>query len=96
MLTQELKAHTPPQWQVRVRWYDGKVLGSIMPWPYQAAFDLWYDNAKRSDTLRDLCPPQNDRVWALLQPGDDIVLESTVGGKSMIEARVSCRMMMEG
>jgi len=90
-LTAELKAHTPSGWEVRVRWRDGALLASITPWPYQEAFDLWYDGAKLVEKIRALCPDRRDEVWALVGPDEDIVLEPTVGGKSAVEARVSCR-----
>jgi len=90
-LTEELKAHTPAKWEVRVRWRDGQLLASITPWPYQAAFDLWYDTAKLADTLTRLCPKPDEDIWKLIKPDQDVILEPTVGGKSGADARVSCR-----
>jgi len=90
-LTDTLKAHAPKGWEVRVRWRDGVLLASITPWPYQDAFDLWYDTGKLVERMRALCPDQAQEVWGLIAPSQDIVLEPTVGGKSAVEARVSCR-----
>src|SRR5438552_505728 len=36
VLTAELRAHAPANWEVRVRWRDGQLLASVTPWPYQA------------------------------------------------------------
>jgi hypothetical protein len=33
--------------------------------------------------------------WTLIEPGQDILLEPTVGGKSGVEARVSCRKALQ-
>ena len=41
ILTGELRAHAPPEWQLRVRWRDEQLTASITPLPYQVAFDLW-------------------------------------------------------
>lgn len=90
VLNAELKANTPTNWEVRVRWRDGQLLASITPWPYQAAFQLWYDSSKMADILNGLCPKQNEEIWKLLKADQTVVLEPTVGGKSMIEARVAC------
>ncbi len=89
-LSAELKAHTPANWEVRVRWRDGQLLASITPWPYQAAFQLWYNSSKMAETLNGLCPKPDEEVWKLLKADQTVVLEPTVGGKSMIEARVAC------
>jgi hypothetical protein len=56
VLADELKAHTPNKWELRVRWRDGQLLASVTPWPYQEAFNLWYDTSKLVDTLKDMCP----------------------------------------
>ncbi len=90
-LTEELKAHAPAKWDVRVRWRDGQLLASITPWPYQDAFALWYDTAKMADTLTGLCPKPGEAIWKLIKPDQDVILEPTVGGKTGPEARVSCR-----
>jgi len=94
-LTQELKASAPSPWEVRVRWRDGRLLASITPWPYQEAFKLWYDQTRLAETLRDLCPKQDAPVWSLIRPDEDILLEPRVGGKSGVEARISCRKVLQ-
>jgi hypothetical protein len=94
-LTKELKASAPSPWEVRVRWRDGQLLASITPWPYQEAFKLWYDQTRLAETLHDLCPKQDAAVWSLIKPDEDILLEPTVGGKSGVEARVSCRKLLQ-
>jgi hypothetical protein len=94
-LTKELKASAPSPWEVRVRWRDGQLLASITPWPYQEAFKLWYDQTRLAETLRDLCPKGDAPVWSLIKPDEDILLEPTVGGKSGVEARVSCRKVLQ-
>ncbi len=94
-LAKELKAGAPAPWEVRVRWRDGQLLASITPWPYQEAFKLWYDASRLAETLRDLCPKQDAPVWSLMKPDQDILLEPTVGGKSGVEMRVSCRKVLQ-
>jgi hypothetical protein len=74
-----------------VRWRDGQLLASVTPWPYQQAFDLWYDTPKLMDALASLCPPPGEEIWKLIGAEQDVILEPTVGGKSAVEARVNCR-----
>ncbi len=90
-LTRELKAHVPPQWQVRVRWRDGNLLASVTPLPYDTAFKLWYEPEKLHQIIVDLCPKPSEEIWTLIGAGQDVILEPTVGGKSGMEVRVSCR-----
>ena len=90
-LTRELKAHVPPQWQVRVRWRDGNLLASITPLPYDTAFKLWYEPEKLHQMIVDLCPKPTEEIWTLIGARQDVVLEPTVGGKSGVEVRVACR-----
>jgi hypothetical protein len=92
-LKSELAGKVPGNWQVRVRWRDGAVLASFMP-PFQEGFDLWYRPEVLLGRMRDLCPAPGDGIWHMLEPEQDIVLEPTVGGKSMLEMRVSCRELM--
>jgi hypothetical protein len=94
-LTKELKTSGPSPWEVRVRWRDGQLLASITPWRYHEAFKLWYDQTRLAETLRELCPKENAPVWALMKPGEDILLEPTVGGKSGVAARISCRKVLQ-
>ena len=91
MLTTELRTHAPAQWEIRVRWRDGQLLATITPWPYQDAFDLWYNMPKLLALLSNLCPAPTEEIWKLLQPTEDVILEPAVGGKSEVDARVSCR-----
>jgi hypothetical protein len=93
-LTRELKAHTPSQWLVRVRWREERLLASITPLPYDTAFQLWYEPEKLHQILVDLCPKAEEQIWTLIAAGQDVVLEPTVGGKSGVEAQVSCRSAM--
>ena len=89
-LKQELESKVPHNWQMHVRWREGAVLASMIP-PYQEGFDLWYQPDTLLQKMRDLCPASGDPIWHMLKPGEDIVLEPTVGGKSALEMRVSCR-----
>src|SRR5262245_48702533 len=91
VLTSELRAHAPDKWELRVRWRDGQLLASVTPWPYQKAFDLWYDTPKLIEALASLCPGPGEEIWKLIGAEQDVILEPTVGGKSAVEARVSCR-----
>jgi hypothetical protein len=90
-LTAEIKAHAPANWEVRVRWHEGQLLASITPWPYQDAFNLWYDSTKLADALAALCPKADGEIWKLIKADQNVVIEPTVGGKSMTEARLTCR-----
>jgi hypothetical protein len=91
MLTSELRAHAPAKWEIRVRWRDGQLLATITPWPYQAAFELWYDMPKLIAVLSELCPAPTEEIWKVLKTTEDVILEPAVGGKSEVDARVSCR-----
>ena len=89
-LRNHLKQKAPRHWQVHVRWRDGVLLASFMP-PYHEAFDLWYKPDRLLQKMSDLCPERGARIWDLLREGQDVVLEPTVGGKTTVEMRVSCR-----
>ena len=89
-LTNEVKAKIPPNWQLHASQRDGFILVSLIP-PTQEAFELWYNTDKQTATLQALCPPFDQAVWNLVGPDQDIVLEPTVGGKSVPDVRVSCR-----
>ena len=89
-LRNELGHKLPSSWQMHVRWRDGALLASFMP-PYQEAFDLWYRPEDLLEKMRTLCPDPDAGVWRLLRADEDIVLEPTVGGKTTLEMRLSCR-----
>src|SRR5262245_16675297 len=92
VLLGELKSKMPSKWEVHVRWRErDQLLATIIPWPYQEAFDLWYDRSKLARTLAALCPKADDPIWSLIDAKQDIVLEPTVGGKTGVAARLSCR-----
>jgi hypothetical protein len=58
--------------------------------PYQEAFDLWYEPDKLREKMLALCPPGDDAIWHKLAPGQNIVFEPTVGGKSTEAMRLTC------
>jgi hypothetical protein len=89
-LTNQLEQKVPSRWQMRVRWRDGVLLASFIP-PYQEGFDLWYQPDTLHQKMIDLCPDRKARIWGMLREDQDVVLEPTVGGKTTIEMRVSCR-----
>jgi hypothetical protein len=89
-----LKDHAPSEWDVRVRWRDGQLLATITPQPYQTAFELWYAPAKMIAALKDLCPGADAEIWSLVGSEHDIVLEPSVGAKTVPGTRVSCRKAM--
>jgi hypothetical protein len=92
VLVSELKSKMPSKWEVHVRWRErDQLLATIIPWPYQEAFDLWYDQSKLARTLAALCPKAGEPIWSLIEASQDVVLEPTVGGKTGPAARVSCR-----
>lgn len=95
-LVQELKEHAPSQWEVRVRWRDERLLATITPQPYQSAFELWYAPAKLAAALTGLCPGAGAEIWTLVGPEQDIVLEPSIGAKTVPGARVSCRKAKQG
>jgi hypothetical protein len=52
VLADELKSKMPPKWEAHVRWRErDQLLATIIPWPYQEAFALWYDQSKLASTL---------------------------------------------
>ena len=92
MLADELKSKMPSKWEAHVRWREGdQLLATIIPWPYQEAFELWYDRSKLTSTLAALCPKADEPIWSLIDAKQDIVLEPTVGGKTGGAAKLSCR-----
>src|SRR5262245_7151352 len=92
VLADELRSKMPSRWEAHVRWREGgQLLATIIPWPYQEGFELWYDQSKLESTLAALCPKADERIWSLINAEQDIVLEPTVGGKTGVAARLSCR-----
>ena len=89
-LKNHLEQKVPRHWQVHVRWRDGVLLASFMP-PYHEAFDLWYKPESLLQKMNDLCPERGARIWDMLRGDQDVMLEPTVGGKTTVEMRVSCR-----
>jgi hypothetical protein len=89
-LKNQLEQKMPRHWQVHVRWRDGVLLASLMP-PYHEAFDLWYQPESLLQKVGDLCPERGARIWDMLREDQDVVMEPTVGGKTTVEMRVSCR-----
>ena len=89
-LRNELEHKLPSKWQMHVRWRDGALLASFMP-PYQEAFDLWYRPTDLLGKMSALCPEPDAGIWPLLRADEDIVMEPTVGGKTTLEMRLSCR-----
>ena len=61
-LTVELKDHVPKQWQIHVRWREKQLFASITPWPYQEAFDLWYDTSRLAETMTPLSLPRTEKA----------------------------------
>jgi hypothetical protein len=66
------------------------LLASFIP-PYHEGFDLWYRPENLLEKINDLCPERGARIWDMLREDQDVVLEPTVGGKTTVEMRVSCR-----
>ena len=92
VLADQLRSKMPSKWEAHVRWREGdQLLATIIPWPYQEAFDLWYDQSKLARTLAALCPKADDSIWTLIDAKQDIVLEPSVGGKTGVASRLSCR-----
>jgi hypothetical protein len=89
-LKNQLEQKIPHRWQVHIRWRDGVLLASLMP-PYHEAFDLWYQPESLLQKVGDLCPERAARIWNMLREDQDVVMEPTVGGKTTVEMRVSCR-----
>ena len=90
IVAQNIEPKLPPHWQLHVSEREKILLVSLMP-PYQEAFDLWYDPQRQAAVLRQLCPAAGEEIWKLLGSDRDVVLQPTVGGKSVPEAQVSCR-----
>lgn len=89
MLSQEIAAKVPPDWQIHVTWREVQLVAFVTP-PYQEAFDLWYEPAKLHAAMLRLCPERNDVLWARLGPDKQIAIQPTVGGKSGDTMRLVC------
>ena len=85
----ELARKMPQNWQVHVSRRGGDLVAFLMP-PYQEAFDLWYEPGQLRERILALCPPDDDAIWHKLAPGQSILLEPTVGGKSAEAMRLTC------
>lgn len=90
MLQQELTGKVPRQWQVHVTWRDATLLAFVTPYPYQQAFDLWYDPEKLHASMLALCPATGDVIWTQLTSAQGIAVEPTVGGKGGEALRLAC------
>jgi hypothetical protein len=90
LLRDETLAKVPPNWQVHVSWRDNALVVFLMP-PYQEAFDLWYEPEKLRDKMLQLCPGPTDVIWAKLPADRDVAIEPTVGGKSAVAMRLTCK-----
>jgi hypothetical protein len=90
VLQQDMQAKLPPNWQVHVSERESHLLVLLMP-PFNQAFDLWYAPDQQQETVRDLCPGLDERIWDVLAPDHDVVLQPTVGGKTVPGMQFSCR-----
>ena len=88
-LEQEIARKVPQNWQVHVSRRGDGLIAFFMP-PYQEAFDLWYQPDQLREKMLALCPASNDAIWAKLAPGQNIMFEPTVGGKSTEAMRLTC------
>ncbi len=88
-LEQEIARKVPQNWQVHVSRRGDDLIAFFMP-PYQEAFDLWYEPGQLRDKMLALCPSSDDAIWRMLAPGQNILFEPTVGGKSAEAMRLTC------
>ena len=89
IVAQNIEPKLPPHWQLHVSEREKILLVSLMP-PYQEAFDLWYEPGQLREKMLALCPPGDDAIWHKLAPGQNILFEPTVGGKSTDAMRLTC------
>jgi hypothetical protein len=89
VLTQEIAAKVPSNWQIRVTWRDKQLLAFVTP-PYQEAFELWYEPEKLRATMLNPCPAKNGALWGRLGADRQIAVQPTVGGKSDDSMRLVC------
>ena len=88
-LEQEIARNVPQNWQVHVSRRGDDLIAFFMP-PYQEAFDLWYEPGQLREKMLALCPSADDAIWRQLAPGQNIIFEPTVGGKSAEAMRLTC------
>ena len=88
-LEQEIARNVPQNWQVHVSRRGDDLIAFFMP-PYQEAFDLWYEPGQLREKMLALCPSADDAIWRKLAPGQNIIFEPTVGGKSAEAMRLTC------
>jgi hypothetical protein len=88
-LEQEIARKVPQNWQVHVSRRGDDLVAFFMP-PYQEAFDLWYEPDRLREKMLALCPSSDDAIWQMLAPGQNIMFEPTVGGKSAEAMRLAC------
>ena len=88
-LEQEIARKVPQNWQVHVSRRGDDLIAFFMP-PYQEAFDLWYEPGQLREKMLALCPSNDDTIWRMLAPGQNIMFEPTVGGKSTDAMRLTC------
>lgn len=88
-LEQQIAPKVPQNWQVHVSQRGDDLVAFFMP-PYQEAFDLWYEPGRLREKMLALCPSSDDAIWQKLAPGQNIMFEPTVGGKSAEAMRLTC------
>ena len=88
-LQQEIAGKAPQNWQVHVSRRGDDLVAFFMP-PYQEAFNLWYEPDQLREKMLSLCPAGDDAIWRKLAPGQNIMFEPTVGGKSALAMRLTC------
>ncbi len=86
---QKMARKVPQNWQVHVSRREEGLIAFFMP-PYQEAFDLWYEPGQLREKMLALCPSNDDAIWRMLAPGQNIMVEPTVGGKSTLAMRLTC------
>jgi hypothetical protein len=88
-LEQAIARKVPQNWQVHVSRRGDDLIAFFMP-PYQEAFDLWYEPDQLREKMLSLCPSNDDTIWRRLAPGQNIMFQPTVGGKSTEAMRLTC------
>jgi hypothetical protein len=88
-LAQEIAGKAPQNWQIHVSRRGDDLVAFFMP-PYQEAFDLWYQPNQLREKMLSFCPAGDDAIWGKLAPGQNILVQPTVGGKSTDAMRLAC------